>query len=256
MNYNLKVRLLQLFNFIASIVAVSYVFYTNEFYWLWVSLASWFVIGHISSIITLHRMLTHKSFKTWPWLEKILIWLTVYSTIGPTIAWVGLHRVHHVNSDKHGDPHSPHVDGKFNYWAAFKVWIGYDWHVEAISLKYVKDLIRSPLHKFIFNHYFKIIIITGLILIAIDPLLFLFLYALPATLTVQVIGLVNVLGHHHGYRNFETTDRSTNSWIAAILALGEGWHNNHHANPGRWYAGEKWWELDPMGWIIKLIKIN
>jgi len=161
--------------------------------------------------------------------------------------------MHHANSDNAGDPHSPYVDGKFNYWAAFKVWVGYDWQVETISLKYVRDLVRSPLHKFIFNHYFKIIIITGLILMAINPLLFLFVYALPATLTVQVIGLVNVLGHKHGYRNFETADRSTNSWIAAIIALGEGWHNNHHHYQATVRQGFYWWEFDPTYYLLKIM---
>lgn len=36
--------------------------------------------------------------------------------------------------------------------------------------------------------------------------------------------------------------------------VGDGWHNNHHANPGNWTTQEKWWELDPCGWIIYLIK--
>lgn len=256
MSYNFKVRLMQAINFIASVIGIIYVVSIDQYSWFIVALISWFIIGHVSSIITLHRMLTHKSFKTWPWLENVLSFISIYSTIGPTIAWVGMHRMHHANSDKQGDPHSPYINNKFSKWQAFKVWIGYDWHVEAISMNYVKDLIRKPLHKWMFNNYFKVIIITSVILIAIDPMLWIFLYALPATLTVQVIGLVNVLGHGHGYRNYETTDRSTNSWIAAIIALGEGWHNNHHARPGNWYAGEKWWELDPMGWIIKLIKVD
>lgn len=256
MNYNRKVRLFQLVNFIGSVIGISYVIATTQYSWFIVALISWFFIGHVSAIITLHRMLTHKSFKTWPWLEKLLSFLSIYSTIGPTIAWVGLHRMHHAKSDKDGDPHSPYINGKFSYWQAFKVWIGYDWHVESISMNYVKDLIRDPLHKWIFNNYFKVLIITSVILFVINPLLWVFLYALPATLTVQVIGLVNVLGHGHGYRNYDTKDRSTNSWIAAVIALGEGWHNNHHGNPGDWYAGKKWWELDLMGLIIKVIKVD
>lgn len=256
MSYNFKVRLMQAINFIVSLVGIVYIISVDQYSWLTVSLISWFFIGHVSAIITLHRMLTHRSFRTWPWLENFLSFLTIYSTIGPTIAWVGMHRMHHANSDRLGDPHSPYVEDKFSNWQAFKVWIGYDWHVESISMNYVKDLIRKPLHKWMFHNYFKVIIITSIILIAINPLLWIFLYALPATLTVQVIGLVNVLGHRHGYRTYETNDKSTNSWIAAVIALGEGWHNNHHARPGAWYAGEKWWELDPMGWIIKLIKIG
>ena len=95
-----------------------------------------------------------------------------------------------------------------------------------------------------------------MLLILINPVLWLFVYVVPASMTVHLIGVVNVLGHRHGYRNHDTPDRSTNSWIANIVSLGDGWHNNHHARGNNYYAGEKWWEWDLMGSLIKLIKID
>ena len=44
------------------------------------------------------------------------------------------------------------------------------------------------------------------------------------------------------------------SWVANFVSLGDGWHNNHHGSPSAWYTGKRWWELDPMGWIIWVIK--
>jgi stearoyl-CoA desaturase (delta-9 desaturase) len=202
----------------------------------------------------MHRLLTHRSFKTYPWLENFLSYLSVFSTIGPTINWVAVHRQHHATSDREGDPHSPYVDGKFSFKEAANVWLGYDWNVPNIPVSYVKDLIRNKTHKFILKNYFKIIIITSIILLSIDPLLWLFLYVVPASLTNHLIGLVNVMGHVHGYRTYDTVDKSTNSWIANLVSLGEGWHNNHHNNPKKYYSGEKWWEWDLMGLLIKMIK--
>jgi stearoyl-CoA desaturase (delta-9 desaturase) len=62
------------------------------------------------------------------------------------------------------------------------------------------------------------------------------------------------LTHYHGYRNHNTNDCSTNSWISTLITYGDGWHNNHHYNPSNFTTQEKWWEIDPAGWIIRLIK--
>ena len=254
MNLNTKVRLLQTFNHIATIPAVAYAIYTQQYYLFAIAFISWLIIGPISSVITLHRLLTHRSFKTYDWLETALSYISVISTLGPTISWVALHRQHHAASDRVGDPHSPYVDSKFNIKQAIKVWLGYEWQIPNIPVAYVKDLMRSPTHKFIFNNYFKIIFAFSLVLFLLDPMLWLFVYVVPASMTVHLIGVVNILGHSHGYRNHETDDKSTNSWIANIVSLGDGWHNNHHAHGLRYYSGEKWWEWDLMGRVIQLIK--
>lgn len=256
MSLNTKIRLLQAFNHIAMFPAIAYALYIQQYDYFWMAFAVWIVIGPISSVITLHRLLTHRSFETYPWLEKILSYVSVISTVGPTISWVALHRQHHAKSDTEEDPHSPYVDGKFSFVEATKIWLGYDWKVPNIPINFVKDLMRNPTHKFIFNNYFRIIFAYCAVLMLIDPMLFLFAYVVPASMTVHLIGVVNILGHKHGYRNYNTNDNSTNSWIANIVSLGEGWHNNHHGNPRKFYTGEKWWEWDLMGCIIKLIRVN
>lgn len=256
MSLNTKVRLLQTVNYLFSVLLLAIIYNTGEYSYLIYTLISWFLIGHVSTIITLHRLLTHRSFKTYKWLEKFLSYLSVFSTVGPTISWVALHRFHHQYSDNLYDPHSPYIDGKFSIKQALKVFFGYDWHITNIPIGYVKDLMRSKTHKFIFNNYFKIIFIGILILLLIDPLLVLYVYCLPATLTVMTIGIVNVFGHGHGYRNHNTSDNSTNSWFASLITLGEGWHNNHHKHPTNYTTREKYYELDLMGLVIKLIRVK
>jgi stearoyl-CoA desaturase (delta-9 desaturase) len=65
---------------------------------------------------------------------------------------------------------------------------------------------------------------------------------------------VNSATHLWGYRNYDTRDASRNLWRVAILAYGEGWHNNHHAHPSVAPAGRKWWEVDITWWSIRLLK--
>jgi stearoyl-CoA desaturase (delta-9 desaturase) len=47
-----------------------------------------------------------------------------------------------------------------------------------------------------------------------------------------------------GYQNYETGDNSRNNAWVAILTSGEGWHNNHHAEPGSACNQRQWWEID------------
>ncbi|HSS42290.1 MAG TPA: acyl-CoA desaturase [Solirubrobacterales bacterium] len=57
-----------------------------------------------------HRLLTHRAFKTYPWMRGLFGILGSAAIEGPVISWVADHRKHHTFSDEHGDPHSPHVD--------------------------------------------------------------------------------------------------------------------------------------------------
>jgi stearoyl-CoA desaturase (Delta-9 desaturase) len=61
---------------------------------------------------------------------------------------------------------------------------------------------------------------------------------------------VNSVCHTFGRRSFETTDRSRNQWTIGLLALGEGWHNNHHAFPRSAVHGLDRWQFDASAWLI------
>jgi stearoyl-CoA desaturase (delta-9 desaturase) len=64
----------------------------------------------------------------------------------------------------------------------------------------------------------------------------------------------NYFGHTTGYRNYETKDQSrNNAWLWPII-LGEAWHNNHHGDAKNYSTSNKFWEIDPLSWVIKLIK--
>jgi len=57
-----------------------------------------------------------------------------------------------------------------------------------------------------------------------------------------------------GGRPHATRDLSVNVWWVSVLALGEGWHNNHHAFPASARHGWTWWQWDP-GWLfIRLLE--
>jgi stearoyl-CoA desaturase (delta-9 desaturase) len=64
---------------------------------------------------------------------------------------------------------------------------------------------------------------------------------------------VNSICHVFGSRSFDTRDDSRNNWLIAVLALGEGWHNNHHAFPSMAYHGIGPRQLDISGLVLRAL---
>jgi stearoyl-CoA desaturase (delta-9 desaturase) len=43
--------------------------------------------------------------------------------------------------------------------------------------------------------------------------------------------------------------------VFGVLALGEGWHNNHHAFPTSARHGLRWWQVDVSYWVIRALAL-
>lgn len=243
---NSKIRLIQWINFFATVLGLSYLIYSGRWNLLAYSFLTAFLFGFLGVNVCLHRLVSHRVFSTYIWVEIPLAFLATLATVGSTVGWSALHRYHHAHSDDDLDPHSPHTQ------SAWRAWWGF-WPRVVIPRRYAVDLLKSPLHRFFHKNYFKIIMAYIGILALIDPLWVILFYCMPATYCLHGTSAVSVLGHVIGYRNFETTDHSRNSWILWIVSFGEGWHNNHHRFPQRISQKHKWWEIDPAGFLIKNI---
>lgn len=247
LTHNQTVRGLQIFNHLLLIAGVAYVATTGQWHWLLVSLYFYIVTGMLGVNIGYHRLLSHRSFKTYAPIEKLVSIIGVLTTIGSPMAWVAIHRQHHRAAETEQDPHSPYHLGKFNAWVGF-------WNYLPLSPKLVKDMRKDNFQKFLHKYYLEIIVGYCIVLALINPWLVIFGYAIPACLCLHSTSAIIVIAHYHGYRTHDIKDESRNSWIAHLMSLGEGWHNNHHANGGRWNTQEKWWEIDPPALVIRLIK--
>ena len=65
---------------------------------------------------------------------------------------------------------------------------------------------------------------------------------------------INSLAHLVGKRRYVTGDDSRNNWLLAIITMGEGWHNNHHAYQSSARQGFCWWEYDPTFYLLTLLE--
>lgn len=220
--------------------------------WLLIILG-YFLYGCLGIVVTFHRNLTHNSYKTYNFLSKFFSVLGCFGGTGSPIAWVAIHVNHHLKSDKPGDPHSPMYKGIkiFNLDYGNEIDSGTKWRIRHL----ITDKFQQILHKY----YFVILLSYSLLLFIIGGIyLMVFLHWLPALITAIMSNVVNYVGHKPkwfgGYRTHHINDQSTNNWIWAIPSWGESWHNNHHRFPKRSYFGERWWELDISGLIIRAIQ--
>jgi stearoyl-CoA desaturase (delta-9 desaturase) len=90
------------------------------------------------------------------------------------------------------------------------------------------------------------------VLAIINPVLVGYVFGFAALYSLYAsVFIINYLLHIHGTQEHETGDDSKNNWFLNIIALGEGWHNNHHNNSLSYTTQNKWWQFDPTGLFIK-----
>ena len=64
---------------------------------------------------------------------------------------------------------------------------------------------------------------------------------------------INSLSHLLRRRRYAPPDDSRNNALIGFITAGEGWHNNHHADPTSARHGHHWWELDSAWLVIRLL---
>jgi stearoyl-CoA desaturase (delta-9 desaturase) len=245
---------------------------------LWGWGCGWIVVGLLLGMYTLttlgitvgfHRLFTHRAFETSRVVQFILGLLGSMAVEGPLLKWVAMHRLHHQHSDGPGDPHSPHLHGKGVVGTLCGLWhahLGWLLQADPPNLShYVKDLRQSRLLRLV-SALFPVWVVVGLLV----PTLLGWLLAggwLGALLGLVWGGLARIFLVHHvtwsvnsichlwGSQPFPSHDQSRNNFLVGVLAMGEGWHNNHHAFPTSAQHGLRWWEIDMSYWVIRALTL-
>jgi stearoyl-CoA desaturase (delta-9 desaturase) len=229
------------------ILAVAAFFYVTKGALL-AALILYFVGGMLGIGMAYHRLLTHRGYKTYKWVEYFLTFCGTLALEGGPIFWVATHRVHHQKSDREGDPHTP----REGTWWAHMGWIlqGDGLHHDAqVLARYAPDLCKDPVHVWLSKWHWASNIFVGLLLLAFGGIPYvLWGIFFRTTVGLHTTWLVNSATHLWGSRRFKTRDDSTNNWWVALMTFGEGWHNNHHAHPTSARHGLAWYELD-LNWI-------
>jgi stearoyl-CoA desaturase (Delta-9 desaturase) len=243
---------------------------------VWAELLHWrdiavftiaYLITGLGVTVGFHRLFTHRSFATKPWVRGVFAAAGSMAIEGPVISWVADHRKHHAFADQPGDPHSPHVDHGVGWRGALRglVHAHMGWlfiHTQrGARQRYAPDLVADPVVSWV-DRTFVVWVLSGL------GVAFGLGWLIGGTLTAALTGLlwggavrilvlhhvtysINSLCHFFGRKRFDTGDESRNLAWLSFLSLGEAWHNNHHAFPTSAAHGLRWWELDLSSAVIR-----
>lgn len=224
-------------------------------------LAHWFLAAFVQ-VFFLHRYASHQQFrmsKGWERFFYLLTYVGLGSSFLPPRAYAILHRMHHAYSDTPDDPHSPRnhrwmpgmmlatrrsfddvangrtkIEPRFE--GGYPQWPALDrlgWWVPG-------QIAWACAYAAVY------------VIFAPTPWLWLLI---PVHVVMGLLQgmIVNWCGHRYGYRNYETRDGSTNALAIDVVMLGDLMQNNHHRQPMRSSMAVRWFEVDPVGLIIRAL---
>jgi stearoyl-CoA desaturase (delta-9 desaturase) len=248
------------FHLLALLACVPWLFSWSGLAW---AVAGLYLFGTLGINIGYHRLLTHRGFACPRWLEHGLSVLGACCWQGSPMNWVAIHRMHHQHSDGHGDPHCPRSSF---FWSHMGWFLIYDPAIYNLTTydRYARDLFQDRFNKWlerprvwrtIHAAQWAAFLVVGAVVGALWTrslwgaaqlgLSWLVWGVFVRTVAVwHITWSVNSVTHLWGYRNFNTQDDSRNNWLVGLVSNGEGWHNNHHAEPRCAAHGQRWWELD------------
>jgi stearoyl-CoA desaturase (delta-9 desaturase) len=226
-----------------------------------------YLVTALGITVGFHRLFVHRSFETYTWVKVIFAALGSMAVQGALFRWVAFHRRHHQHSDTPDDPHTPHHRGRGVFGVIGGAWhahVGWLFQADPPDLDdYIKDLNKSPTLRVV-DALFPFWILLGL---AIPALIGGLVKGSWLGVWTGLIwgGLVRIFLVHHvtwsvnsachlwGWRPYRSDDESRNNIVFGILALGEGWHNAHHAFPTSARHGLRWWQIDASYYLIRVL---
>jgi len=242
---------------------------------LWNTVVGWtdiailtvgYLLTGIGITVGFHRLLTHRSFKTYGGIRYALAALGSMAVEGPVLAWVSDHRKHHQFSDREGDPHSPHLAEGARPVAVLKglfhAHVGWLFVEEgrANTHRYAPDLMADRGMRIVDRTFPWLVVVSLIVPFGAGYLLSGSLWGgftgllwggfVRIFLLHHVTFSINSICHLWGTRRFRCDDESRNVFWLSILSFGEAWHHNHHAFPTSAFHGLKRWEVDPGGLFI------
>ena len=187
-----------------------------------------------------HRYFSHRSFKTSRLVQFIGAFVACSSGQRGPLWWAAHHRRHHRHSDTEEDVHSPH--SKSFIWS-HTLWFMTEYSVPTF-LKEVRDLVKFKELVFLNRYDWIPLVLLGTACYFAPEIPYFFEltglsnmqclmwgFFVPTILLYHATFAVNSINHLFGSRKFDTKDESRNNWFIALIAFGEGWHNNHHFYP-------------------------
>lgn len=216
----------------------------------------------------IHRSATHRAIRFIAPVShffRLVLWLFTGMV---TKEWVAIHRKHHAKCDTPEDPHSP------KYFGLKKVLLeGADIYRKAgennpeLLREYGSGTPEDWVERNVYagalrNWGVRTTLIVELVLFGLPALIIWPIQML--VIPIIAAGFINGIAHVWGYQRYKDGEpRGDGKVFEKIgdarnvptygLAVGEEFHNNHHAFQYRYKFSHTWYELDVAGTIIELL---
>jgi len=221
---------------------------------------SWIAVGTAVALYVIrmfaitgfyHRYFSHRTFKAPRAVQFGMALLGASAVQRGPLWWAAHHRHHHKYSDQPEDAHSPH---QHSFMWSHIGWITAKKNF-ATDLDAVPDLAKFPELKFLDRFDLLVPIALAVAMFSFGVLLpdsfgtsgwqmLVWGFFISTVFLFHGTCTINSLTHLIGERRYQTSDKSRNSLILALITLGEGWHNNHHYYQSCTRQGFYWWEID------------
>jgi stearoyl-CoA desaturase (Delta-9 desaturase) len=215
----------------------------------WLTCTGFYVAFVVGGGVGLHRYFAHRAFRTSRGFQFGLA-LLASTAFSEPIGFAGKHRLHHRHSDTTHDVHAP----RQGFWSC---WFGslFDRPERAVEIRRMApDLMRYPELVWLHQWYYVPPLALGALIWWLGGFsIFAVGFVLSRVLILHAVSALNFFCHRIGRQPFATCDASTNNVLIALLTFGEGWHNNHHRFPRAARAGLRWWQFDPIYYLIRLL---
>jgi stearoyl-CoA desaturase (delta-9 desaturase) len=204
-----------------------------------------------------HRLFSHRAYQAHPALRFFLLVFGAGAFQNTALQWAADHRRHHGRTDTDLDPYNV----RRGFWHAHIGWVlrKPDPEIKPAS---VRDLERDPLIVWQDRYYALIGLASGVAL----PVGLGFLFGDPwggfivgsavrLFLVYHATFSINSFAHLIGDQPFSDRNSSRDSFLTALISMGEGYHNFHHTFPADYRNGAGTFCWDPTKWIISSLTV-
>jgi fatty-acid desaturase len=214
---------------LAHVSLIPMFIYGTPFHYL-VAGIIYFATGCLGMTMTYHRLLAHNSWIAPKWFEYVGVFFATIGMTGSAISWVAVHRKHHRYADENADPHSPkHKSFFYCQWLSM---------FTPVEVRYVTDLSRKKLYVNQHRYYFLINFVYAIVIGYIDTFALIYAWLVPSCILWNAGSSIITFSHIFGSNPHGLKCHARNNWFLALLVWGEGWHNNHHADPSSPFFGK------------------
>jgi stearoyl-CoA desaturase (delta-9 desaturase) len=233
---------------------VLYVFVLKWSWWTFGLALVWMWLSSVSVTGGYHRLFAHRTYRCHPIIKALYLFFGAAAVQNSALNWSSDHRRHHGETDKEGDPYNI----KKGFWWAHVGWVLFQ--DPSRDQRNVPDLAEDPLIRFQHRYYVPLAFVFGLFLpLGISMLwgdaigAFFLVCWIRLVLQYQATFSVNSFAHYIGHQPYSDADSSRDSFITAMITLGEGYHNFHHAFPGDYRNGVRAYHFDPTKWWVNAL---